>query len=115
MRSIGIDERRARLAVRHHLAPGSAAERATDVAADLVGFHGTDPASVFLSAAARMRDPTASAIEHELYEERALVRILGMRRTMFVLPVDLAAIVQAACSRAIAVGQRNLLESMLKD
>ncbi len=37
-----------------------------------------------------------------LYEDRELVRILGMRRTMFVVPLDLAPIVQAACTRAIA-------------
>src|SRR5438067_8559600 len=98
MHKIGVEERRARLAMRHHLAAETAASRATDVAADLVGLHGTDPASVFLSAQARMRDPSVGAIEQELYEERSLVRILGMRRTMFVVPLDLAAVVQAACT-----------------
>ena len=34
--------------------------------------------------------------------------MLGMRRTMFVLPLELAAVVQAACTDAIAVKQRRV-------
>jgi Winged helix DNA-binding domain len=112
MRRIGVEERRARLGLRHHLA----AETRTDVveaARDLVGLHGTDPATVHLAARARMRDPRVAAVEQALYEERTLVRILGMRRTMFVEPVELMPVVQAACTDAIAVQQRRLLLTML--
>jgi hypothetical protein len=112
MRRIGVPERRARLGLRHHLA----AETRTDVveaARDLVGLHGTDPATVHLAARARMRDPQVAAVEQALYEDRALVRILGMRRTMFVEPVELMPVVQAACTDAIAVQQRRLLLTML--
>jgi hypothetical protein len=84
------------------------------VARDLVGLHGTDPASVYLAAAARMWAPEVEAIERALYDERALVRMLGMRRTMFVVPVELAGIVQAACSDAIAVQQRKILLQLLE-
>jgi len=56
-----------------------------------VGLHATHPKTVFLAARARMRDANVGAIERALYEERALVRMLGMRRTMFVVPLDLAA------------------------
>jgi Winged helix DNA-binding domain len=112
MRRIGVEERRARLGLRHHLA----AETRTDVveaARDLVGLHGTDPATVHLAARARMRDPQVAAVEQALYEDRTLVRILGMRRTMFVEPVELMPVVQAACTDAIAVQQRRLLLTML--
>jgi hypothetical protein len=54
-----------------------------------------------------------AAIERALYEERALVRILGMRRTIFVVPRELVAVVHAACTRAIAAEQRRLLVRML--
>ena len=54
--------------------------------ADIVGLHGTDPASVYLAARARTREVDKAAIEHALYEERSLVRMLGMRRTVFVVP-----------------------------
>ncbi|HEV3505020.1 MAG TPA: crosslink repair DNA glycosylase YcaQ family protein, partial [Actinomycetes bacterium] len=112
MRRFGVDERRARLGLRHHLA-GNARAGVVEVARDLVGLHGTDPATVYLAARARMRDPRAEAVEQALYEDRALVRILGMRRTMFVEPVELMGVVQAACTDAIAVQQRRLLVDMI--
>lgn len=79
------------------------------MAESLAGLHGTDPASVFLAAAARMSAASAGDLEHALYEERSLVRMLGMRRTMFVLPLDLAPVVQAACTRKIAEQERRKL------
>jgi Winged helix DNA-binding domain len=112
-RRIGVEERRARLALRHHLAPEARASGPVQVARDLVGLHGTDPASVFLAAWARMRSPQVEAIQQAMYEERSLLRVLGMRRTMFVLPVELLPVVQAACTRAIAVQQRKQLVQLL--
>jgi hypothetical protein len=112
MRRFGVTERRARLGVRHHLAAGARAG-VVEAARDLVGLHGTDPATVYLAARARMRDPQVAAVEQALYEDRALVRILGMRRTMFVEPVELMGVVQAACTDAIAVQQRRLLVDMI--
>jgi len=114
VRRIGAQERRARLGVRHHLAPAARAASVVQVAEDLVGLHGTDPASVFLAAAARMRQPEVEAIERAMYDERVLLRMLGMRRTMFVVPVELAPIVQAACTQAIAAAQRRLLLQLLE-
>jgi hypothetical protein len=114
VRTIGDDERRARLAVRHHLA---AAHRAADVArlaGAIAGLHATDPATVMLAARARVHGITPEAIEHALYVERSLVRILGMRRTMFVVPVELAAVVQAACTRALLPVERARLVSHLE-
>ncbi len=107
MRRIGVDERRARLGLRHHLAPQARASGAVEVARDLVALHGTDPASVFLALWARMRAAEPAAIERALYEERVLLRILGMRRTVFVVPLEVAPIVQAACARAIAERERG--------
>ena len=114
VRLVGIQERRARLGVRHHLAPGARAASVVEVARDLVGLHGTDPASVFLAVWARMAAAEVDAIKHALYEERVLVRILGMRRTMFTVPLELAPVVQAACARAIAVGERRRLLQFLE-
>jgi hypothetical protein len=114
MRRIGVAERRARLVLRHRLGTATQASSAVDVARDLVGLHATDPSSVFLAAAARMKAPRVDAIERDLYEQRSLVRMLGMRRTVFVLPVELAAIVQAACTKAIAVRERRRLVQLLE-
>ena len=78
-------ERRTRLAARHHLAPGERAGTGPR-RRGIVALHGTDPASVYLAAWARTRAVDKAAIEHALYEERSLVRMLGMRRTVFVVP-----------------------------
>jgi hypothetical protein len=84
------------------------------IADDLVALHATDPATVFLSAAARMREPSTDAVEHALYDDRSLVRTLGMRRTMFVLPVERVPVVQAACTDALVAGERRRTTTMLE-
>ncbi len=112
MRRFGVEERRARLGLRHHLAD-TAKAGVVEAARDLVGLHATDPATVYLAARARMRDPQVAAVEQALYEDRVLVRLLGMRRTMFVEPVELMGVVQAACTDAIAVQQRRLLVDLV--
>ena len=107
MNSLTTAERRARLARRHHLAPAARGDDPVAVADDLAGLHATDPATVFLSLRARTRDVDPPAIERALYEERSLLRMIGMRRTLFVLPLALAAVVRAACTEAIAAAQRR--------
>ena len=107
-------ERRAR---GHPPSAGGDDSRASDicdVADSLVALHSTDPASVFLSANARMRNGTVAHVEKALYDDRTLVRILGMRRTLFVVPVALVAIVHAACTRAIAATQRRRYASLIE-
>src|SRR3989440_2162516 len=108
-RRITVRERRARLARRHHLAPETLATTVADVADDLVALHATDPATVHLAARARLAEPSVTAVEEALYEERSLVRMLAMRRTMFVVPRDLVPVVQAAAADAVAAAQRKLL------
>ncbi|WP_432852304.1 winged helix DNA-binding domain-containing protein [Amycolatopsis sp. CA-161197] len=108
---ISLAQRRARLGVRHHLAaPAATVEEA---AAGVVALHATDPASVFFAAWARVPDVGVADVERALYEDRTLVRLLGMRRTMFVADVATAAVVQAGCASDIAVKQRKLLEQHL--
>lgn len=86
------------------------------MARSLVALHSTDPASVVLTAAARVRAGGAEidAFERALYDQRTLVRILGMRRTMFVVPRELVPVVQAACTRAIATLERRRLVQLLE-
>jgi hypothetical protein len=86
-----------------------------DVAEALVALHATDPATVHLAARARLAEPSVSAVEEALYEQRSLVRMLGMRRTMFVVPRDLVPVVQAAAADAVAVAQRKLLVQHLTE
>ena len=97
-------ERRRRLAVRHHLTCQT--DSVLRVAGDLVGLHSSDPATVFLSARARAT-VTVEMLERELYERRTLVRMHGVRRTMFVVPVAMAPLLEAGAARAYLPGQIN--------
>ena len=108
---IGIDERRARLGVRHHLAVRAAS--VVDAARGVVCLHATDPATVYLSAWARMREPTLQAVDRALYDDRQVIRMLAMRRTMFVVPIDDAPILHAAASLAVARTERRRNEELV--
>ena len=112
MRTISVEERRARLARRHFLAPGSRARDAVELAGGLVGLHATDPATVFL--AARARGVEGAELERALYEERSVLRMIGMRRTLFVLPLDLAAVVHAACTESILAASRRRYAKLIE-
>ena len=110
IRPVSVAERRARLAARHHLAASSRGAASpggvAGAVADIIALHGTDPASVYLAAWARTGASRAD-IEHALYAEGALVRMLGMRRTMFVVPAGLMPVIQAACTDQIAARLRR--------
>jgi hypothetical protein len=115
MRTITLAERRARLALRHHLAPTARTDDVVQIAGDLLGLHATDAATVYLAAAVRMATPDSEAIDRALYTQRSVVRMLGMRRTMFVVPLTLAPVVHAACTRDIAAKERKRTIKFLED
>ncbi|MDH6143042.1 MULTISPECIES: winged helix DNA-binding domain-containing protein [Kitasatospora] len=103
------DQRRIRLAHRHLLHPAARATRVEQVADALVGLHATDAATVFLSANARLAEPSAAEVERALYQDVSLVKLLSMRRTIFAVTAELAPQVSAAAARAIAVKERATL------
>ncbi|MFF0490820.1 winged helix DNA-binding domain-containing protein [Nocardia sp. NPDC004068] len=107
MRSIDTAERRARLATRHLLAPARRVDDPAAIAAAMVALHATDPATVYLSAAARGRALEPADMERALYDDRSLLRMLAMRRTMFVVPVDLVPALQVSVADALAHKQRR--------
>jgi hypothetical protein len=113
MRTVTDDERRARLGRRHHLA--NAAGTVVEAANDLVGFHGSDPATPFLSARARVRGFVVDDLEAALYDDRTLVRILAMRRTLFLAPTELFTTLDEACARALAPPERRRVSRLLEE
>ncbi|MFH8290385.1 winged helix DNA-binding domain-containing protein [Streptomyces sp. NPDC018059] len=115
VRRIGVAERRARLARRHRLTADTRADDPAEVARSLLALHGTDPSSVYVGAWARMRDGHVADVERALYEDRSVIRLMGMRRTVFVTSLDVAPVLQAACSRAVAARERRLLLGMLTE
>jgi hypothetical protein len=84
------------------------------VADAIVALHATDPASVFLAARARLATPSVRAVEAALYEDRTLVRMLGMRRTVFVVPAALAGVVHASSTRALIPRERTRFAALLE-
>ena len=113
MRRIGIEERRARLVQRHLLTPAPRARSVAEVAEALGALHATDSSTVYLSVRARSDGLDPPAIGRELYDERTVVRMLGMRRTLFVVPRELRPVVQRACTDDVAARERTRLEGWL--
>lgn len=133
-RRIGTAERTARL-VRRQL--GRRAGSAAEVAQALGALHATDPATVFLSVGARLAEPErmVEAVEQALYGDSGgpagdtataagdtgtargpgLVRMLAMRRTMFVVTADAAPDVYAAAGQHIAAKERKSLLGYLAE
>jgi hypothetical protein len=112
---IDVEERRARLVVRHRLAPAERVDDALAVARSLVCLHATDAVTVFLSIQARSDGIAPADIERALYDERHLVRLLAMRRTLWAVPRELVPVVFAAATRAVAATQRRRLEGFVRD
>jgi len=108
-------ERRFRLGRRHRLATGSAADDLAAVAGSLAGLHASDPATVYLSAMVRMSTPSIAAVERGLYDDRTVVRMLAMRRTMFIEPLDLVPAVHHGATLGLLATQRRQLARLLTD
>ncbi|GAY10496.1 winged helix DNA-binding domain-containing protein [Pseudonocardia sp. N23] len=113
MEPITVAARRARLAARHRLTAAARAGGDPDgivaAASAVLGLHATDPATVHLSALARTDGGGVADVEHALYTDRRLVRMLGMRRTVWVLDRETAALVQHGCAHTVAATQRKRL------
>ncbi len=110
---IDAAERRRRLAVRHALARPLADPEA--VAEAVVALHSTDPASMTLGVLARLTTPRLSEVERALYEDRSLVRILTLRRTVFAVGADRVEEFLTATRRSVAEAERRKLRTMLAD
>jgi hypothetical protein len=68
---------------------------------------------VFLGLHARMQSVSVADIDRALYEDRSIVRVLAMRRTLFALRREDAVIPFAACSLRVAARERTRLLKQL--
>ena len=114
-RSIDVAERRARLGVRHHLAAAQNTDDVVRITDDLVGLHSTDPVTVYLSAAARMKQPSFEPLATALYEDRSLVRHHAMRRTLWVFSPEVARLAHASTTTGLLKQQRKVLRTLLEE
>jgi len=114
MAEIDTAERRRRLQTRHLLTESTRAAELATVADAMVALHATDPATVYLSAWARMSGGSQTDIADALYSDKAAIRMMGMRRTLFVVSRDVAPVVQASSALGVAATQRRRLLAQLK-
>ena len=107
VRHIDDHERQARLARRQGLTGGLpdvvSATRAMTV------LHATEAATVHLALWARVPGVSLADVDAALYDDRALVKQLAMRRTLFVFPRDLLPAAWGSAAARVAVQQRKQL------
>lgn len=113
MLAISDDQRRTRLAVRHALVEPVASP--LDVARSLVALHSSDPSTVYLTVWARSPHTTQQDVAREMYAERSLLRVYGMRRTLWVIERDTLPLIEHSSTQSIAPGQRRRMAKMLVD
>jgi hypothetical protein len=109
VRLIDVAERRNRLAARHLLTPGARTDDVVAIADALAGLHSSDPVTVHLSVAARMRRPVLPAADEALYADRSLVRHHAMRRTLWVFGHELARAAHHSSTVTLLARQRTML------
>lgn len=114
MHRIDTAERRARLVRRHGLCEEDRAGGVVDAARRVVCLHATDPATVYLSAWARVGGMVVGDVDRALYGERSLVKHLAMRRTLFALPRELLPAAQAGASDRVAASERKRLTGQVE-
>jgi hypothetical protein len=109
MLTVSNAERRARVALRHRLAPGHRAATVEEAADAVIALHATDPATIHLSAWARVEGMTTADLDRALYDDRSLVKHMAMRRTLWVAPRATLAAIQAGASGRVAGRERRKL------
>src|SRR5690349_11164286 len=115
MRLVTDEERRARLATRHALAPAFRVDSPEAVTRAMTVLHSTEPATVYLTCRARFDECTVADLDRALYTDRSLVKQLAMRRTLFVFPRDLLpAVWPSASARVAAIEQARMTRDVVK-
>lgn len=112
MLEFSVAERRRRLQRRHALTADDAADCPLEAARRVLVLHASDPATVYLSVLARCPAATLDDIATTLYRDRSLVRMMAMRRTLFVVPSELVAAVHHGAALPVA---DRLRRGLLKD
>lgn len=105
--TITTEQRRWRLGHRHLLVAEHATDDIEAITKSLVGLHSSDPATVYLSCLARMRNPSIETIENALYDDRSVVRHHAMRRTIWVMARRTTRLAHAATTAKIAAAERK--------
>ena len=115
MERISVQQRRRFLARRQQLGGIDPPADVEALTRSLVCLHGTDPASVYLSARARIPGFRIADLDRALYEDRTLIKQLAMRRTLFVINRDDLGDVQPAASERVAGAESRKMIKMVTE
>lgn len=107
MRHVSDAERRSRIALRHALSPAHRVDGVEAVTRTMTVLHATEAATVHLAIAARSEAIAPADVDAVLYDERAVVKQLAMRRTLFVFPRDLLPAAWGSASARVATSERK--------
>jgi hypothetical protein len=107
VRTISDAERRHRIGVRHALAPAHRLDSVEAVTRAMTVLHATEAATVHLAVAARSEGVAVDDVDAALYDDRAVVKQLAMRRTLFVFPRDLLPAAWGSASARVATSERK--------
>ncbi|MBW9205269.1 winged helix DNA-binding domain-containing protein [Mumia sp. zg.B17] len=107
------EQRRHRLMVGHRVgvSPSRSTPTVEEIVRGVLVLHATDPATVYLSVLARAGSLTIADVREAMYERRTLVRVLAMRRTLFVADREDLPVIHAGASLGVA---RMLRTRLLK-
>jgi hypothetical protein len=107
--TVDTARRRRLLVARHGLGAHERTGRTIgDVAAALALMHSTDPSTPFLSVHART-DAEPADIDAALYDDRTLLRHTTVRRTVFVMPLDVVPLAHGAYNPGLVARLRATL------
>jgi len=110
-----VDDRRRRVGRRQLLAVESRTDNVSDIADQLVGLHSSDPATVYLSAGVRMRQPSIDVVDDALYGGRTVVRLHGFRNTLWVMTRAMASAMFSSTSVKLAAAQTKRLVGLIEE
>jgi hypothetical protein len=101
--------RRARIGRRHGLHADHRYDDMLSATTAMTALHATEPATPHLTLSARVGGLTVKDVETALYDARAVVKPMAMRRTLFVVTRDLLPAVAGSAGRRVADAERKRL------
>lgn len=96
MENISLNQVNKSILNKHHLTDESKIDNIIQITEDICGLHSTELKTSYLSLFARTKNFQKNDLEKELYINKTLARIRGMRRTLFIETLDLIPIIYAA-------------------
>lgn len=103
------EHRRARIARRQGLDPEHRHPDLLQAATAMAVLHATEPTCPHLTLLARVSELTKEDVDAAFYEDRLLVKVMAMRRTLFAAPRNLLPALAGSAGRRVADMERRRL------